>query len=96
MSPPATYRTANHWGAYDAAVVDGKLTALTPIAGDPDPSPIGPGMVQAIQDDMRIRQPMVRAGWLENGPGDAKGKRGVDPFGRHFGCRYRRCGAACA
>lgn len=80
MSPPATFRTATHWGAYDATVVDGELTSLTPIAADPDPSPIGPGMVQAIQDDLRIRQPMVRAGWLENGPGDAKGNRGVDPF----------------
>ena len=80
MSPPATFRTATHWGAYDAAVVDGKLTTLTPIADDPEPSPIGPGMVQAIQDDLRIRQPMVRAGWLEDGPGHAKGKRGVDPF----------------
>lgn len=80
MAPPSTFRTATHWGAYDASVVDGKLTALTPIADDPDPSPIGAGMVQAIEDNLRIKQPMVRAGWLDDGPGDAKGKRGAEPF----------------
>ncbi|MEQ8247062.1 MAG: molybdopterin guanine dinucleotide-containing S/N-oxide reductase [Alphaproteobacteria bacterium] len=80
MAPPQTFRTATHWGSYDAEVVDGKLTALNPIAADPDPSPIGAGMARAIQDDLRIQQPMVRAGWLENGPNGPKGKRGAEPF----------------
>jgi biotin/methionine sulfoxide reductase len=80
MAPPSVFRTATHWGSYDAEVVDGKLTALKPIAADPDPSPIGAGMARAIQDDLRIQQPMVRAGWLENGPEGPKGKRGAEPF----------------
>jgi len=80
MAPPQTFRTATHWGTYDAEVVDGRLTALKPIAADPDPSPIGPGMAQAIQDSLRIQTPMIRAGWLDNGPGHAQGKRGAEPF----------------
>ena len=80
MAPPQTFRTATHWGSYDATVVDGRLTALTPIAADPDPSPIGAGMARAIQDDLRIQTPMIRAGWLDNGPGHAQGKRGAEAF----------------
>jgi biotin/methionine sulfoxide reductase len=41
------FTTATHWGAYEVEVEDGKVSALTPIAADPDPSPIGPGMPQA-------------------------------------------------
>jgi len=74
------YRTAAHWGAYDASVVDGRLTALQPISSDPDPSPIGPGMVQAINDVVRIREPMIRKDWLEMGPAKRAGGRGRGPF----------------
>lgn len=76
--------TATHWGAYTAVVEDGKVTALEPVAIDPDPSPIGPGMPQAQNDAVRIAKPMFRKGWL-----DAREKgvrennregRGSDPF----------------
>ncbi|MDH3233734.1 MAG: molybdopterin-dependent oxidoreductase [Alphaproteobacteria bacterium] len=76
----STFRTATHWGAYDVEVVDGRLTALQPIPSDPDPSPIGPGMVQAIDDTARIRAPMVRKDWLDNGPTARAGRRGRGPF----------------
>ncbi|MBT7449469.1 MAG: molybdopterin-dependent oxidoreductase [Rhodospirillaceae bacterium] len=76
--------TATHWGAYRATVENGKVTALTPFAGDPDPSPIGPGMPQAQHDAVRISQPMVRKGWLDSlkngGPKKDVTGRGSDPF----------------
>ena len=60
------YMTATHWGAYQVEVEDGQVSALTPFDQDPDPSPIGLGMPQALSDAVRIRQPMVRKAWLEN------------------------------
>lgn len=76
--------TATHWGAYRATVENGKVTALTPFSGDPDPSPIGPGMPQAQDDAVRIAQPMVRKGWLDSlktgGPKKDVTGRGSDPF----------------
>ena len=61
------YMTATHWGAYQVEVENGQVSALTPFDHDPDPSPIGLGMPQALSDAVRIRQPMVRKAWLEKG-----------------------------
>jgi biotin/methionine sulfoxide reductase len=72
--------TATHWGSYEVETVDGRVVALRPVADDPDPSPIGPGMPQALYDDVRLRAPMVRKSWLENGPGPAGGLRGGESF----------------
>jgi len=81
-----TVPTATHWGAYTARVENGKVTALEPFSGDPDPSPIGPGMPQAQDDPVRIARPMIRQGWLasyekghETGDFDTDG-RGGQPF----------------
>jgi len=77
---PATVRhsTVTHWGAYDAEVEGGRVVAMHPFAGDPDPSAMGAGMVDALNDACRIREPMIRKSWLDNGPG-AQG-RGAGPF----------------
>ena len=72
--------TATHWGAYRAVVRDGKLTALHGFEEDPDPSPIGDGMVDTLDDPCRIPQPMVRKGWLERGAASDRTKRGAEPF----------------
>jgi biotin/methionine sulfoxide reductase len=82
MPEPRSRRvpTATQWGTYDAVVVDGKVTALEPIASDPDPSPIADGMVSALYDSTRIVEPMVRKGFLEGPPGQPSGRRGADPF----------------
>ncbi|MGE3619230.1 MAG: molybdopterin-dependent oxidoreductase [Acidimicrobiia bacterium] len=82
---PVTRRTptAAHWGAYEAEVRDGRLVGLRPFADDPDPSPIGAGIVDALRDDVRITAPMARAGWLERVRGGRdRGRRGADPFVR--------------
>ena len=72
--------TVTHWGAYRAEVRDGRLTALHGFEEDADPSPIGEGMVDTLDDPCRIAQPMVRKGWLEHGAGSDRSKRGAEPF----------------
>jgi len=69
-----------HWGTYEIVTDGDRLVAVEPLADDPDPSPIGRGMVDAIGHRARVRRPMVRKGWLENGPGPANGARGAEPF----------------
>jgi biotin/methionine sulfoxide reductase len=70
--------TATNWGTYlSSRDAEGRVT-LSPLADDPDPSPIGRSLAEAVDDDLRIPQPMVRAGWLDGGPGH--GRRGGEPF----------------
>jgi biotin/methionine sulfoxide reductase len=68
-----------HWGAFEARVKDGRLVGLDPLPGDPDPSPIGQSVAGSLDDGLRIHQPMVREGWLRDGPSSREG-RGREPF----------------
>ena len=68
-----------HWGAFEAQVEAGRLVSLAPLPGDPDPSPIGQSIAGALDDTLRIAQPMVREGWLRDGPASREG-RGREPF----------------
>ncbi len=77
---PRITPTALHWGNYDVETRDGKVVALRPAAGDADPSDIGVGVPLALDDAVRLRAPMVRKSWLENGPAPADGLRGRDSF----------------
>ena len=72
--------TSNHWGTYRVDVVDGQVTALRKFEEDPDPSPIGLGIVDVLDGPTRITTPMVRKSWLEGGPGTATEKRGLEDF----------------
>lgn len=72
--------TVTHWGAYLATTANGKVQSLAPFPADPDPSPIGPGMAQALDDPLRIPRPMIRQGWLKHGPRLDKNARGAEPF----------------
>ena len=58
--------TSSHWGSYYAKVKNGKLIALEPYEKDLDPSLISEGMIDAIDDDLRIRKPHVRLGWYKD------------------------------
>ncbi|HLJ61518.1 MAG TPA: molybdopterin guanine dinucleotide-containing S/N-oxide reductase [bacterium] len=69
----------SHWGAFDAEVTDGVLTKIRPFRLDPDPSPILENIVDSVRHGTRIAQPMVRAGWLDRGPGPDE-RRGAEPF----------------
>ena len=72
--------TAAHWGVYRAEVVGAELKALHPFEHDPDPSPIANGYLDVLDDPLRIKAPMVRKSWLDNGAGSATDRRGQDPF----------------
>jgi biotin/methionine sulfoxide reductase len=69
----------SHWGAFDAEVEDGSLVAIRPFEHDPDPSPLLGNIPASLRHPTRVTQPMVREGWLENGPGPSE-RRGAEPF----------------
>jgi biotin/methionine sulfoxide reductase len=68
-----------HWGAYLAQLSKGRLVGVEPLPGDPAPSLIGQSVPGALDDALRIRQPMVRAGWLADGP-SSRARRGQEAF----------------
>jgi biotin/methionine sulfoxide reductase len=68
----------SHWGVFSARWQDGKLDVL-PYPGDPDPNGIIDNFPAALHHRARITQPMVRRGWLEDGPGPST-RRGRDEF----------------
>ena len=74
--------TSSHWGTFHVETDGSRVTALRDFGPDPDPSPIGQGMIGVQDDSLRITAPMVRQGWLENGPtrGKSGGARGAEPF----------------
>ncbi|MEP4199276.1 MAG: molybdopterin-dependent oxidoreductase [Aliishimia sp.] len=72
--------TSTHWGTYWVDVKDGRVTALRDFEHDPNPSPIGQGIVDVLDHETRITSPMIRKSWLEGGPGTAGEKRGKDAF----------------
>src|SRR6187549_3699162 len=73
-------RTATHFGTYDVRVVEGRPVSMTPVADDLAPNDLAAGVLDAQHGPLRITSPMVRRGWLENGPGPAGGARGSEPF----------------
>jgi biotin/methionine sulfoxide reductase len=69
----------SHWGAFHAEIEGGTVVAIRPHELDPDPSPILDNIAASVRHPARIAQPMVRAGWLDRGPGP-DGRRGAEPF----------------
>ncbi len=72
--------TATHWGAYRAEVEGGRVVAMHPIEQDQDPSPIGRSIPGTVDGPLRIREPMVREGWLERRHASDTARRGAEPF----------------
>ena len=74
----ASVTHSSHWGAFTASDSGDELQ-ITPFPGDPDPSPLLENLADTLRHPARVTQPMVRKGWLENGPGpDAR--RGADEY----------------
>ncbi len=71
---------SSHWGAFRAVVRGGRLEAAAPFEKDPHPSPILNSIPEAVYAESRVSRPMIRAGWLENGPTGRSGRRGAEPF----------------
>lgn len=72
--------TANHWGTYRVRSENGQAVEMLDFEHDPDPSPIGPGILDIQTGPTRITQPMVRESWLQHGPGAKTEKRGQEAF----------------
>ena len=72
--------TSTHWGTYRVETHDGKVTGMHGFELDPDPSPIGPGILDVLEGPSRITRPCIRKSWLEKGPGGNTDKRGAEPF----------------
>ena len=77
---PRLTPTATHWGTYYAEVENGKLKAVHDYERDPSPAIIGPGIVDAVDDQARVRRPMVRKSFLEHGIAADPAGRGAEPF----------------
>jgi biotin/methionine sulfoxide reductase len=65
-----------HWGAFQARWDGGDRVEIEPYGGDPDPSPVLRNFTTALRHKARVLRPMVKRGWLENGP--APRRRGFD------------------
>ncbi|SDO23330.1 biotin/methionine sulfoxide reductase [Nakamurella panacisegetis] len=79
-----TVPTTTHWGTYLARTNGSRLLALDPHPDDPDPTRIGESVADASSGVGRLRTPLVRRGWLEDGPGPAdrpgSRRRGDDEY----------------
>ncbi len=73
------FRSSAHWGAFLAEVENGRLVGVKPFEHDLDPSPMIHTIPGAVYSEVRVQQPMVREGWLKNGPGNGEG-RGREAF----------------
>jgi biotin/methionine sulfoxide reductase len=69
---------STHWGAFSAYQRAGRMV-VTPHPDDPDPSPLLENIPSGLRHPARVAQPMVRRGWLEQGPGPSRG-RGREDF----------------
>ena len=74
-----SFRNSSHWGAFLADVENGRVIGVRPFEQDPDPSPMLGGIAESVHAPARVDRPMVREGWLKNGPGSGEG-RGAEPF----------------
>ncbi|WP_319529863.1 trimethylamine-N-oxide reductase TorA [uncultured Cohaesibacter sp.] len=80
--PDGQVLTGSHWGAFHAIVKDGRFADIKPWEGDPAPSDQLPGILDSVYSPSRIKYPMVRRAYLENGPGASVETRGQDDFVR--------------
>ena len=70
---------SSHWGTYNFSVDKNKKIQLDNWGLDSAPTEFGLGLADAAIDNLRITQPHVRKGWLDN-IGKSDGKRGQDEF----------------
>jgi len=78
MSDPLLRPHSAHWGAFRAGLAGDRLI-IQPHPADPDPNGILQNFPEALRHPARIARPMVRRGWLTDGPG-ADRRRGRDAY----------------
>ena len=70
---------STHWGTYKFSLDENKKIKLDHWELDSSPTEFGLGLADAAVDELRIKQPFVRKGWIDNNcKGD--GNRGRDDF----------------
>lgn len=69
---------SSHWGAFTAKR-SGEDLIIQPFVKDPDPSPILQNIPAALNHPARLSCPLVRRGWLTDGPGPDS-RRGSDDY----------------
>ncbi|RWR04784.1 molybdopterin-dependent oxidoreductase [Paenirhodobacter populi] len=69
---------SSHWGAFRARA-QGAGLEIRPLDSDPDPSPIIHNLATALDHPARLGRPLVRRGWLADGPGPDD-RRGSDSY----------------
>ena len=57
---------STHWGTYKFSVDENNKIKLDNWELDSSPTEFGLGLVDAANDKLRIKQPYVRKGWLDN------------------------------
>ncbi len=72
--------TGAHWGVMKAKVEGGRFVEAIPFAKDPLPTSLVEYTPDMVYSQSRIRHPMVRGGFLKEGPKSNSGKRGRDAF----------------
>ena len=75
-----TVPTSTHWGNYKVEVTNGRIAAIHPYEEETHPSPIGQSLQDSLDPGGRIPQPMVRAGYLQDGRSGGGAGRGAEPF----------------
>lgn len=80
MPSPSRFRQhSSHWGTFRARCGVAGALEIEPFAGDPEPSALLGNIAASLDHPARLRRPLVRKGWLEDGPGpDAR--RGRDHY----------------
>lgn len=72
--------TCSHWGNY-RIVSDGEsIKAVRPYECDQNPTAIGQSLLDALDGNCRIAQPMIREGYLKYGVSNERSGRGNQPF----------------
>ena len=56
--------TSFHWGSYYTEIENEKIVGMRPYENDKDPSKIANGIINSVDDELRIRVPHVRKGYL--------------------------------
>ena len=74
------FPTAAHWGNYVVEVEGDKLVAVHDYADDAHASPIGQSLLDVMDPNCRIDQPMIRQSYLKHGCDSDGSKRGREAF----------------
>jgi hypothetical protein len=69
---------SSHWGAFSVLARDRGIE-IVPHPRDLDPSALLGNIPASVSHRARVARPMIRRGWLEEGPGP-DGRRGCDEF----------------